>query len=574
MLVAGVAVPVVLAALVLGQTAWFAATTCETYDEYTYLRMGICVYRDHDWKSLASPMCPALPIVLEYWLPALRTPFLPGSAEWDDQVPDLTRQARFLTASTLGVPLVWLVYGWLARRRNWVVGAIGGGLLALSPTFLAAASVATTDACFACFGVVATGLIHWYQVRPSRGTFVAMGGGIGLAIAAKQSGAIFFAVALIEVLLRLPRRQPGWTGVDYGLRLALWIGNRLGLLVVVAGLTDWACYGFHFAPPFGAAGVYSSIPVIVPMVLALFPNGEQVMEAIRHCGPPLALDTFVGQMEHARQGHGAFLMGMHGSKGWWYFFPVALGIKSTPVELALMAVTLGLACRPSTWRDPARRVWLASALIMLGAGMVSSINIGQRYMLLIYPLVILAAVDWLGQTLARWPGRGLALGVSLLAWQASSVAGVMPHYLAYFNSAIGGPAQGYRYLVDSSLDWGQDIPTLKRLLDERNYHSVAFCYFGTGQVRTYNLRTIDWLTPDEPTAAACDWLAISATSLMGAYGASSPLYERLRDLPSTQAGYSIFLWDLRDPRVRAVWNELRHRANPLPVAAEPPIRER
>ena len=33
---------------------------------------------------------------------------------------------------------------------------------------------------------------------------------------------------------------------------------------------------------------------------------------------------------------------------------------------------------------------------------------------------------------------------------------IYPHYLAHFNEAVGGPRNGYRYLVDSNLDWGQD----------------------------------------------------------------------------------------------------------------------
>ena len=519
--------------------------------------MGICIYRNNDFQSLASPMCPSLPILLEYWLPSLRARFVPGTAGWNQQVPELTRQARFLTALTLGVPLVLLVHGWLTWRRHWLVGALGGGLLALSPTVLAAASVATTDACFALFGVVATLALHHYQVRPSWRTWLLAGAGIGLALGAKQTAAIFFPVALLEWLIRLPARRPEWTGTDYWLRMLARGIVTLGSLVVVAFGVDWACYGFHFAPRFGGSGVHTTIPVLIPMVLAWFPNGEAMMDWVRALGPPLAIDTFVGQMEHAKHGQGAFLMGEHSQRGFWWFFPIALAIKSTPAELILMGLAVGLSIRPATWRDPARRVWLASALALLGAGMASAINIGQRYMLLIYPLVTLAGADWLGAKLATRPARGIALGVALIAWQAVSVAGVMPHYLGYFNSLVGGPTQGYRYLTDSSLDWGQDVPELRQLLEARRYHSVAFLYFGTANVQTYGLRTVGWLPRDDATAAACDWLAISATHLMGGQGPISPLFDRFKDLPSTQAGYSIFLYDLKDPRIRAVWNDLR-----------------
>src|SRR5947208_16663565 len=78
-LVVGMMAPAVLGGLVLAQAWLFRAATCETFDEFTYLRMGICIYRHGDFTSLASPMCPPLPILLEYWLPALRARSLPDT---------------------------------------------------------------------------------------------------------------------------------------------------------------------------------------------------------------------------------------------------------------------------------------------------------------------------------------------------------------------------------------------------------------------------------------------------------------------------------------------------------------
>ena len=549
--------PLVLAGLVLAQGAWFRRTTCETFDEFTYLQLGVRIYRHDDFKCLASPMCPPLPILLEYWLPALRARFVVGTEGWIGQVPELTAQARFLTTATLGVPLVLLVSGWLARRRGWPAGALGGGLLALSPSILAAASVATTDACFAFFGVVATLCLRLYQTRPTWPRLLLVPVGIGLALGSKQTAAIFFPVALVEILLRIPPKRPHWTRVDFGLWAVLWVGLRLAAVVAVAFGVDWACYGFRFAPPFGVAGVYSTLPIVIPMVLAFFANGDTILDSIRQLGPPLAIDGFVGQMQHARQGHPAFFMGARSMGGWWSFFPVAIGIKSTPSELVVLALAVALMLRPATWRDPARRAWLLSAVTLLAAGMASSINIGHRYMLLIYPLATLAAVDWIGEKWDRRQAWAWTVAVALLAGQAVSVAGVMPHYFGYFNFLVGGPTQGHRYLVDSSLDWGQDLPSLRRELEARHYRSVALFYFGTANAAAQGLRTTHFFAPDEEAAARCDWLAVSATSLMSAYGSSVPLYDRFKDLPSTQVGYSIFLYDLADPAVRRAWDSFR-----------------
>ena len=50
---------------------------------------------------------------------------------------------------------------------------------------------------------------------------------------------------------------------------------------------------------------------------------------------------------------------------------------------------------------------------------------------------------------------------------------VHPNYLAYFNEAAGGPAQGWRWLVDSNVDWGQELPGLKRYMDTNGIARVT-----------------------------------------------------------------------------------------------------
>jgi 4-amino-4-deoxy-L-arabinose transferase-like glycosyltransferase len=553
-IVAWLLVPLALGLLVLFLNRLFRVASCETFDEFTYLRLGIRIFRYHEMASMSSPMTPPLPILLQYWLPALQARFLPEGEGWEMEVPGLIRSARLLASIFIGVPLVLLVYAWLARRRGWLVGALGGGLVALSPTVLAASSIATTDACFALFALVALMALRRYQLRPGRGSYFLLGAAIGVALASKQSGAILFPVALVEFFLKLSGRKPGWTWVDYGLWVVFRAGSWISGLVALAFLVDWAFYGFGLGPTFGAGNANISLPIIVPMIADLFPNSEAVVDSARHLRPPLAIDTFIGQMNHAARGHAAFLMGRHAFRGWWYFFPVAIGVKSTPAELLMIGLTLFLAFRKRNWTDPTRRLWLSTAGFMLLAGVCSSLNIGHRYMLLIYPLIVLISLDWLGEHAGRFSRRVMASGVLLLAWQGLCVAGIAPHYLAYFNSFCGGPSQGYRYLVDSSLDWGQDLPSLRRELEARGYRRVGLTYFGTANPSAYGLRSVGWTSLDKSAISECDWLAISATSLQRVYGSNGSNTEVFEALPSIKVGYSIFLYDLKDSRVRKAWD--------------------
>jgi hypothetical protein len=69
---------------------------------------------------------------------------------------------------------------------------------------------------------------------------------------------------------------------------------------------------------------------------------------------------------------------------------------------------------------------------------------------------------------------------------------VRPHYLAYFNQIAGGPAGGWRHLVDSSLDWGQDLPGLKAWLDvHASGERVYLSYFGNGSPRWEGIRATE-----------------------------------------------------------------------------------
>ena len=80
----------------------------------------------------------------------------------------------------------------------------------------------------------------------------------------------------------------------------------------------------------------------------------------------------------------------------------------------------------------------------------------------------------------------LALG-GLVVGLVVEVGFRYPNYLAYFNGIVT-PAQAYHHLVDSSLDWGQDLPGVKRYIDAHPQRG-PFClsYFGAGRPETYGI---------------------------------------------------------------------------------------
>jgi hypothetical protein len=111
----------------------------------------------------------------------------------------------------------------------------------------------------------------------------------------------------------------------------------------------------------------------------------------------------------------------------------------------------------------------------------------------------------------------------MLCWQMTESFLVRPNYLTYFNQIAGGPKNGYKHLIDSSLDWGQDLPELKRWLDhchEPSAGALYLAYFGTASPRWYGIEARS-LPIDTSTAALAPLkpgiYCISATILQQVY---------------------------------------------------------
>jgi hypothetical protein len=156
----------------------------------------------------------------------------------------------------------------------------------------------------------------------------------------------------------------------------------------------------------------------------------------------------------------------------------------------------------------------------------------------------------------RRPSLALLLIGIPVAWTAISSLRVAPHQLAYFNESVGGPEQGYRYLSDSNLDWGQDLKGLTAYLDKEKLPIIYLSYFGTAPPAYYRIRYQDvvskgTLRPPPPGKVSADAprkiLAISAYNLQDVSNADDPLFRWLWvRQPVGKIGYSIFLYDLTD----------------------------
>jgi hypothetical protein len=223
----------------------------------------------------------------------------------------------------------------------------------------------------------------------------------------------------------------------------------------------------------------------------------------------------------------AFLDNQWSIVGFRSFFPRAF-IYKTPLPFLLL---LGLAIYAAfanhrSWKieNIFNPLW-GFALLYAAFAITAQLNIGHRHLLPIYPALFVASAAVV--RLFAMKQRAIFAGaiVILLAWQVGESFAVRPNYLAYFNQIAGGPGGGYEHLVDSSLDWGQDLPALKEWIDNHNsavdQKPVYLAYFGTADPRAYEINA-ESIVPGSPYSKAASHLTggvycISATTLQSVY---------------------------------------------------------
>ena len=313
----------------------------------------------------------------------------------------------------------------------------------------------------------------------------------------------------------------------------------------MAGLVLWGLYGFEIRP-------LTDWPLTVPAATYL--------------------DNFLRVQEHVSSGHPAFLLGKLSTEGWWTYFIVALLLK-TPLPILILCAAAALALlRPRRWRQDSF-LWLPAAALFVVAS-ASRLNIGYRHILPVFPFLLV----WAAGQAAAWEPRklGRVLIPLLLLW--ALVGGLLqhPHHLAYFNELVGGSRNGYRYLGDSNLDWGQDLATLAERLDEIGRDDVQVSYFGSASPTYYGLDPEPLFDNDgvplalNPANPSPGLYAISASHLQGMVLTEPDLFDWFRRrTPTEEVGYSILLYDVPAADT-GEW--VAHCDNPLPLL-DPPTAE-
>jgi hypothetical protein len=308
----------------------------------------------------------------------------------------------------------------------------------------------------------------------------------------------------------------------------------LGAAVLAALVTTWGVYRFSFGP-LAADPRFERFHELFPSATDWDAFGSWSRVAIP---APELLAGFLDVTMHNRAGHLAWLAGAKAEKGWWYYFPVTLALK-TPLPFLLLSVLAGWAWLRSDSRNRAVLAPIVAAIAILGGSMCCNINIGIRHILIVEALLgigVGAAVVglWRG---SRWSRAGVA---SLLLWQLGTTSLAHPDYMAYFNDLAGDdPGE---YLLDSNLDWGQDILRLAHVVKCRGIVRLSMACFSNPDPTA---RGIPYVAADlsKPVPG---WLAVSDMYRFG-MGEDVSLHWLHDYSPVQRVGRSIRLYYIPDP---------------------------
>ena len=267
--------------------------------------------------------------------------------------------------------------------------------------------------------------------------------------------------------------------------------------------------------------------------------------------PGLYFKGLAATLTRLDQGRSSFAWGNYSLGGVWWYFPFAFAVK-TPLAAVFLA---GFGAWYAVKKPGRDWLWvLLPPALYFAASFGSKVQIGYRHILPVMPFLALAAGLGAGNIIEKRKYLPGALALLLVFSWGWLLHRTHPYYLAYFNELAGGPANGYKLLADSNLDWGQDVKTLGDWLKKRGDAPVILSYFGVARPESsgINYTSLCPYTHAElkgTGVSACSMkevlLAVSATNLQGVYYPDKETFAWLKTRkPVFVAGYSIFVYDL------------------------------
>lgn len=473
-----------------------------TIDEGAHLACGIQWFQGvYDYDPKHTPIA-RISIALLPYLDGVRGYGNPSF--WEEGALVLSSGGHYwrnLTLARIGV-LPYFVLGvvvifvWTRRLHDQATALIAAAIFSLLPVVLAHSGLATTDIPLTAFYITAVYAFTRWLSAPSWRTATAFGIATGLAVSTKLSTVAFLPVTVAGILpvYFATRRGSSELANPSSDRWAPTsmrnVMRSLAIVTICVFLVIWTVYRFSHAPisKFSSAPERAASRVFGPSSFAA--GAVRSLDARVQVPAPELYNGLRDLRDTDRLRPRSYLLGRVKEGGWWFFYPVAITVK-TPLAVLLLAVIGAFAVGASWLRT--RTNWQAVVPIVgflapIVVAAPSHLDIGVRHVMPVFAfLSMLAAVGAVKlwnyrpvrdshseSKVGSWAAR--AAVVVLFAWFVVSSARAHPDYLSYFNE-LGGSDPG-KILVISDLDWGQDMARLSTYLREHQVKHVSIAYDG------------------------------------------------------------------------------------------------
>jgi len=383
--------------------------------------------------------------------------------------------------------------------REWFgegAGILAALLCCTEPNWLAHSSLVTPDAGLMFAFIATLYLLQRWSTEQTWKLALLLGCVSGFAQGTKFTAILLYAVIVIVWGSKLTR-SPGTRG-----RFSLQF-----LSVLMVSLLTWnaACF-------FRGTGTSLNSYTFQSQAMQTIHSS---LEAISSLPVPLPESYMTGidrQRWVMEQNHPVFLDMEWSVSGFPSYFVRTMQYKLSHLlqTVVCLGVVLLLFGNRHRRRADALVVLGFPIVLLTGVASMSSMQLGVRYVLPLLPCLILLT----GPLAAVFTRRSPAVRVALLGFACVASAIPMlnhPHHLAYFNELAGGPVGGREHLLDSNIDWGQDLYLVRDFMDSHDLDTIGLVYFGTMPPTTAG---VSFFVPSAGRPEP-GWYAVSVNFVMG-----------------------------------------------------------
>lgn len=402
-----------------------------------------------------------------------------------------------------------LVFAWTARQFGGSSGVFAVALFTTLPVVLAFSGLAYTDLPAAAMQCACIFVFTCWLGNPSLRWTALLGGTAGLAFLSKFTALVFLPSAALAIVICkwvLERRTEST-------KSKAWV-PKLAMALMIALLIAWG--GYRFSRGHIRAGMHlspDSIPSFQHFPAALRPAARALLLEDPVLPFPEVLSGLAGAWVLNKTESRSYLLGKTRNGGWWYFFLVAIALK-TPLPFLLLCLigawfSVKLARETGHWQPLAP---LAAVLAILIVSTRVHYDVGLRHFLVLFPLLAVLAGCGAAFLVSRQGSRrtwGPAVLALLFLWQTVSSLRAGNDYISYFNE-LAASDPSHDLVTGCDLDCGQDLFRLSDELHRYRATHVSMAVWSTAELKNFALPNFDVLRPFQPTTG---WVAISLRSL-------------------------------------------------------------